>query len=218
MEKAHVSRIIAAPIYLFAYNFETLAFPVENEVRVTLLPLTTSEGTPASWEATFDEARLDASIVTIGIITNGVFFAGLAAKLEGPTHTASAEAAGRDGGRPRSTAPPGSTPRSPPPRRGTRLRAHAGLASGHPRYDDAGRRPRRPGWRRARHPILRRTAARAAYQSLGSRNGITSSNEGTVASQIQPRARSNTRICSVAVSRSEGWPDPAALVTAVTAA
>ncbi|MCJ8144079.1 SRPBCC family protein [Ancylobacter sp. A5.8] len=79
--------------YVFAYNFETPAFPVENyEARFTLVPLTTGEQTLAIWEASFDEAPQDAGKY-VDIISNGVFAAGLealAAKLEGATHSVAA--------------------------------------------------------------------------------------------------------------------------------
>ena len=64
--------------YIFSYNFETPAFPVENYVAsFEAIPITNGERTFAQWSATFDEAPADRGKY-IDIISNAVFANGLA--------------------------------------------------------------------------------------------------------------------------------------------
>ncbi len=64
--------------YSFSYNFETLAFPVENYVaEFEAIPLTSGDRTLVRWSATFDEAPADAGKY-VDIISNAVFGGGLA--------------------------------------------------------------------------------------------------------------------------------------------
>ena len=68
--------------YMFSYNFETPAFPIENYVAtVELIPVTNGDRTFAQWQASFDERPEDAGKF-VDIISNAVFAAGWTALTE----------------------------------------------------------------------------------------------------------------------------------------
>ncbi|MDX1562955.1 MAG: SRPBCC family protein, partial [Gammaproteobacteria bacterium] len=74
--------------YLFSYNFETPAFPVDNYIAgIELMPVTKTDQTFVQWWATFDERPEDAGKFT-AIVSKDVFATGLAAlagKVKGRT-------------------------------------------------------------------------------------------------------------------------------------
>ncbi|HEX3983198.1 MAG TPA: SRPBCC family protein [Acidisoma sp.] len=68
--------------YIFSYNFETPAFPVDNYVAtVELIPATNGDKTFAQWTATFD-ARPEETTDYAELISNAVFASGWAALAE----------------------------------------------------------------------------------------------------------------------------------------